>query len=122
MLRLGFKRSQHITAVLAALYWLPVSFRIDFKIYVFKASNGQTPAYIWDLLSPYEPDRCLASSSRTLFKVPMFCLVSKGDWALAVQAPQIWNVLHGWKQTLYPCFLKLTFILGLLSVVAFYPN
>ncbi|KAF7659786.1 hypothetical protein LDENG_00292330, partial [Lucifuga dentata] len=36
----------HITPVLAALHWLPVSFRIDFKIplLVFKALHNQAPA------------------------------------------------------------------------------
>ena len=36
------KRCDHITPILAALHWLPVSFRIDFKILllVFKALNG----------------------------------------------------------------------------------
>ncbi|XP_041807510.1 uncharacterized protein LOC121616777 isoform X2 [Chelmon rostratus] len=35
-------RRQHITPVLFSLHWLPVSFRIDFKIllFVFKALNG----------------------------------------------------------------------------------
>ena len=40
------KRCGHITPILAALYWLPVSFRIVFKILllVFKAPNGQAPS------------------------------------------------------------------------------
>ncbi len=65
----GTKRSDHITPILAALHWLPVSFRIDFKILllVFKALNGQAPAYIGDMLNPYEPGRSLRSSSRALF-------------------------------------------------------
>ncbi len=70
------KKSDHITPILAALHWLPVSFRIDFKILllVFKALKGQASAYICDLLTPYEPDRCLRSSGRALLMVPMFFL------------------------------------------------
>lgn len=46
------KRSER--AVRAALHWLPVSSRIDFKIllHVFKALNGLAPACIYDLLTP----------------------------------------------------------------------
>ena len=91
------KRCDHITPILAALHWLPVSFRIDFKILllVFKALNGQAPAYICDLLTPYEPDRHLRSSSRALLMVPKSRLVSKGDRAFAVRAPQLWNSVPG---------------------------
>ena len=80
------KRCDHITPILAALHWLPVSFRIDFKIllFVFKALNGLAPAYICDLLTPYEPDHHLRSSSRALLKVPKSRLVTKGDQAFAV--------------------------------------
>ena len=38
----GTRKFEHITPVLAALHWLPVSFRIQFKILLvtFKALNG----------------------------------------------------------------------------------
>ena len=41
----GTKKREHITPVLAQLHWLPVKFRIDFKIllFVFKAVNGSAP-------------------------------------------------------------------------------
>jgi len=85
----GSKRSDHITPTLAALHWLPVSFRIDFKIWlVFKAVNGQAPAYIRDLLSPYEPKRCLRSAGTALLSVLKF----RGR-AFTVCAPQLWNSL-----------------------------
>jgi hypothetical protein len=39
------KKSDHITPILAQLHWLPVNYRIDFKILmlVFKALNGLSP-------------------------------------------------------------------------------
>ena len=72
----GLKRSDHITPTLAALHWLPVSFRIDFKILllVYKVINGQAPAYISDLLLPYKPKRCLRSAGTALLSVPRFRL------------------------------------------------
>lgn len=59
----------HITLILKSLHWLPVYFRIDFKILllVFKALNGLSP-YLSDLLLPYEPSRTLGSSDRGLAK------------------------------------------------------
>ena len=46
-----------------------------------------------DLLTPYEPDRCLRSSSRALLMVPKSRLVTKGDQAFAVRAPRLWTSL-----------------------------
>ncbi|KAF7661531.1 hypothetical protein LDENG_00259890 [Lucifuga dentata] len=89
------RRSDHIAPILAGLHWLPVCFRIDFKILllVFKTLHGQAPIYIGDLLNPYEPDHCLRSSGGNLLTVPVSHLVTKGDWAFAVRAPKLWNSL-----------------------------
>ena len=45
---LRLHKFSHITPALATLHWLPVKRRIDFKIalLVYKALNGQAPAYI----------------------------------------------------------------------------
>ena len=53
--------------LLEALHWLPVSSRVTFKIllYVFKILNSQAPGYLTELLSYYNPTRCLRSSSYT---------------------------------------------------------
>ncbi|KAF7650217.1 hypothetical protein LDENG_00129620 [Lucifuga dentata] len=74
------RRSDYITPILAGLHWLPVYFRIDFKILllVFKALHSQAPIYICDVLTPYEPDRGLRSSGRNLLTVPESHLVTKG--------------------------------------------
>ncbi|XDV50997.1 hypothetical protein PO909_019956, partial [Leuciscus waleckii] len=67
----GAPRRSHITPVLLDLHWLPVKFRIDFKILVltFRALNGQAPQYILDLLKPYSSDRTLRSSGQNLLVV-----------------------------------------------------
>uniref|UniRef100_A0A3B3D471 Reverse transcriptase domain-containing protein n=1 Tax=Oryzias melastigma TaxID=30732 RepID=A0A3B3D471_ORYME len=46
------RRRAHIAPILKSLHWLPISFRIDFKILlmVFKCLNGQAPSYLSDLL------------------------------------------------------------------------
>lgn len=55
------KRTAHMSPVLKSLHWLPVSFRIDFKIIllVFKSLNGLAPEYLWDTPLMYVPSRCL---------------------------------------------------------------
>lgn len=58
-----------------------LSFNIDFKINCFfKALSGQASTSICDLLTTYEPDHCLRSSSRALLMVQKSCLVAKGAW------------------------------------------
>ena len=48
------KRECHIRPVLKSLHWLPIDFRIIFKILLitFKAINGLAPSYISDLINP----------------------------------------------------------------------
>ena len=89
------KKCDHITPVLAALHWLPVHFRIDFKIllFVFKARHGLAPVYISDILSSYEPARSLRSTGKALLAVPGSRLKTKGDRAFAIRAPRLWNGL-----------------------------
>ena len=66
------KKWEHITPVLKSLHWLPVSYRIDFKIIllVFKALHGLAPSYLSDCVSRYNPDRPLRSSTADLLTVP----------------------------------------------------
>ncbi len=53
-----------ITAVLRQLQWLPVMWRINYKIVVlvFRALHGLAPAYVSTLITPYEPRRALRST------------------------------------------------------------
>ena len=91
----GTRRSEHITPTLAALHWLPVTFRIDFKVLLltFKALNGLAPQYLSDLLKPHKPVRPLRSSDMALLDLPWSNRVTKGDRAFAVRAPTLWNSL-----------------------------
>ncbi len=61
------RKPDRIIPVLASLHWLPVCFRIDFKI---SRLHGLSPCYISDLLVPYAPVRTLRSSCRGLMSVP----------------------------------------------------
>ena len=83
------KRSNHITPVLASLHWLPVCFRIDFKILLltFKALHGLSPCYLSDLLVAYVPVDSQRSSGRGLLSVPETQLKTRGDSILS-QSPE----------------------------------
>ena len=91
----GTKKYDHITPILSSLHWLPITFRIDFKILLitFKALSDLAPLYISDLLKPYTPQRTLRSSDKLLLQVPYSKLRTKGDRAFAVRAPTLWNAL-----------------------------
>lgn len=91
----GTRKRDHITPVLSALHWLPVQFRIDFKLLliVFKVLNGLAPSYLVDLLHYHTPSRALRSSNQMLLDVPRARLKTRGDRAFAVAAPRLWNSL-----------------------------
>ena len=68
----GTGRREHITPVLASLHWLPVEFRVQFKILLlaYKALNGKAPSYLKDAILPYRPNRTLRSQNAGLLVVP----------------------------------------------------
>ena len=89
------KRFGHITPVLASLHWLPIKFRIDFKVLLitFKALNGLAPPYLKDLLHPYIPARTLRSQNAGLLIVPRVGKCTLGGRAFSYRAPLLWNNL-----------------------------
>ena len=52
--------------------WLPVTFRIDFKVLllIYKVLNVLGPSYIANSLVKYLPSRTLRSSNAVLLEVP----------------------------------------------------
>uniref|UniRef100_A0A8C6L5A4 Reverse transcriptase domain-containing protein n=1 Tax=Nothobranchius furzeri TaxID=105023 RepID=A0A8C6L5A4_NOTFU len=89
------RKYDHVTPILADLHWLPVVFRVCFKILllVFKALNGMAPEYLFDLLQPYIPSRSLRSESHHMLLVPATRLKTRGDRAFSVAGPKLWNDL-----------------------------
>ena len=57
------KKTDHITPVLRKLHWLPVQYRIIFKILllVYKGVNGLAPAHISELLQYRTRSRHMAT-------------------------------------------------------------
>ena len=89
------RKSEHITPVLASLHWLPVQYRIDFKILLltYKALNGLAPSYLQELLTPYLPNRTLRSQDAGLLVIPRVNKSNTGGRAFSCRAPKLWNAL-----------------------------
>ena len=88
----------HITPLLVDLHWLPVSFRINFKILliVYKALNGQAPSYLCNLLTKRSFSKyCLRSFNDTSTLSYPLCKSKStlGDRAFECVAPKLWNAL-----------------------------
>ena len=87
------KKYDHVTPLLIELHWLPVEYRIIFKILLitFKILNGIAPNYLKDLLEPYVPRRTLRSMSKLRLVEPSYKLSTYGFRASSVCAPSLWN-------------------------------
>jgi hypothetical protein len=83
------------TSLLKALHWLPVRYRIQYKILLltYKCLNELAPTYLTELVSVNTPTRTLRSSSQLLLQVPRTRLVTAGDRTFAKAAPTLWNSL-----------------------------
>uniref|UniRef100_A0A8C6Q3D2 Reverse transcriptase domain-containing protein n=1 Tax=Nothobranchius furzeri TaxID=105023 RepID=A0A8C6Q3D2_NOTFU len=91
----GADRRQHISPILKSLHWLPVQFRINFKIMLltYKSLNHQAPPYLCELVHYYNPPRALRSEDKLILAVPNARLKSCGERAFSVCAPKLWNAL-----------------------------
>ena len=103
--RLVFQESKycHITPILCDLHWLPVKYRIDYKILLltFKAIRGLAPTYIQELITIKQRSKySLRSNNNGLLLMPPNCktLATLGDRSFYSAAPWLWNSL--------PCFIR----------------
>jgi exonuclease III len=80
---------------LKELHWLPIAYRIDYKISVMThkiLSSGQ-PLYLRSLLQPVSSARSLRSSSNGLTLTVPFCKTATAARAFSHYAPRLWNSL-----------------------------
>ena len=79
------------------MHWLPVKYRIQFKILLltFKAIHGMAPDYISRLLDVRQQTRySLRSSSSVVLNYPKGRMLSSfGDRSFSVAAPKVWDSL-----------------------------
>ena len=83
------KRFDHITPTLFSLHWLPIRYRIQFKIslFTYKGLNGLAPAYITELLK-----------RKT---IPWYNLRSSDDKLLLHAPSQYKNSRYSWWPFIY---------------------
>ena len=95
VLRLRRSDRRSMTAALKQLHWLPVRYRIEYKILVivFRALRDRTPTYIASLITPYVPRRALRSADRALLVVPRHNLERYGRRSFSRAGPTLWNAL-----------------------------
>ena len=88
------KKRDNVKLLLKKLHWLPIRYRIMFKINVltFKCIRGLAPKYLSELISLYEPPRCLRSSGKGLLDRKSARLMI-GERAFSVAGPRLWNEL-----------------------------
>ena len=88
------KRDDPSEPLLRHLHWLPVKFRIHFKVLLlaYKSLEGKAPIYLQSLLVKTQATRQLRSASRDLLQVPK-CTTSVGETAFSRIAPSLWNTL-----------------------------
>ena len=88
------RKSEHITPVLRSLHWLPVTFRIDFKVLllVYKSLNDLGPKYIADMFTEYKPNRPLRSLGSSQLEIPRVH-TKQGESAFSYYAARSWNQL-----------------------------
>ncbi|MGH0170918.1 UNVERIFIED_CONTAM: hypothetical protein FKN15_064701 [Acipenser sinensis] len=89
------KKHDHINPCLAQLHWLPVKFRITFKILLlaYKALNHTGPEYLSNLLSCYVPACKLRSSDSGLLDIPKQKRTTLRERSFSFMALTLWNSL-----------------------------
>ena len=90
---LGLNKYDSATQALFRLHWLPVEYRINFKIatMVYKCLEGTSPEYLSSLLKPIRTGHNTRSESNGLLEIPRAS--TQGDKAFYVCGPRIWNDL-----------------------------
>ena len=90
-------RSSHVHHLLFELHWLPVRYRILFKVVliIYKCINLGEPVYLNNSLNTYSPSRQLRSSTSNNLEVPRI-LSSWGERSFSFTAVKYFNNLPDW--------------------------
>ena len=88
------RRTEHIQPVLQNLHWLPIRYRIDFKLAIlaYKVRSTGSPAYLQSSVCDYTPSRQLRSSNLLLLTSAATRTVTARR-AFRQAAPSVWNSL-----------------------------
>ena len=88
-------KNDHIMPILEELHWLPIRYRIQYKILllVYKCLHGLAPQYLTELIKLRCPPRTLRSSNRLVLEKPIINMVSYVQRAFSYAGPELWNTL-----------------------------
>ena len=80
--------------LLRSLHWLPVKYRVHFKIclLIYKALQEEQPVYLRSLIAIVLPSRSLTSKRGTTLSIPRIKTIT-GERAFSSCAPSLWNNL-----------------------------
>ena len=89
----SFLRTQPL---LMSLHWLPVCYRINFKICLvsYKALCDNQPIYLKEMFKPPKRTRDFRSSDQNVLFVPRI-RTKKDEGSFPLTAPKLWNHLPG---------------------------
>ena len=88
------RKHDHITPILYDLHWLPIKFRIMYKINLltYKCLHGTAPIYLQELIHQYVPSRNLRSSCQSLL-TSVKPSTRYGHRSFCVATAELWNIL-----------------------------
>ena len=92
-------KSCHITPLLRELHWLPVCYRIEYKIIflTFKVLHGMAPDYLRHLISVLPPSRYNLRRNDDYAALLTFPKIrtkkTLADRSFSCAAPRLWNLL-----------------------------
>ena len=90
------RKFDHISPTLKKLHWLPVAYRIKYKVCLLTANalqHGQGPTYLRDMPSFRTVQYRLRSTEVLTLNVPQTKRKTLGDRAFKAAAPRLWNSL-----------------------------
>ncbi len=87
------RKYDHITPILQSLHWLPIKFRISYKILLlaYKALNDLAPAYLTNLLIMLQSNPLPKVLNSGLLVVHRTAKSTKGGRTFSYLAPKLWN-------------------------------
>ena len=94
----GLRRYDHVTPVMHDLHWLPVEYRIQFKIAVlaYKSLHNLAPEYLSAMCQPVSMSEALRRNRSAVngdLTLPSWNTVSYGQRGFTYAAAKIWNNL-----------------------------
>jgi hypothetical protein len=94
---LNRERYSSSTDALRSLHWLPIAYRIDYKIalMVFKCLNSMAPAYLTNLIHVKSCSRTTRSSTNggIILSIPLIKKSTCRARSFSVYGPRLWNSL-----------------------------